>query len=169
MKKYDFNQGWTCRPMKEGAAAYPVSIPHDAMRTEERVATSTGEGNIGWFEGGDYEYVKIFTVDPDLADKKLVLEFESVYHNAEVWVNGRKALYRPYGYTNFYVELNEFHGHGCIQRREGQTAGGGSQKGSGVGQGEKAEEETCRIGILQRPGCEARLRFHEIRGFFAAM
>lgn len=94
--------------MKEGAEAYPVSIPHDAMRTEERVATSTGEGNIGWFEGGDYEYVKKFTLEPELSGKKLILEFESVYHNAEVWVNGQKALYRPYGYTNFYVELNEF-------------------------------------------------------------
>lgn len=94
--------------MKEGGEAISVSIPHDAMRTEARVATSTGEGNIGWFEGGDYEYVKKFTVDPDFADKKLILEFESVYHNAEVWVNGQKAMYRPYGYTNFYVELNDF-------------------------------------------------------------
>ena len=88
--------------------ASPVSLPHDAMRTEERVAASTGEGNIGWFEGGDYEYVKKFTPDAELAGKKLVLEFESVYHNAEVWVNGQKAMYRPYGYTNFYVELNDF-------------------------------------------------------------
>ena len=108
MRKYDFNQGWTVRPIKEGGVAYPVSIPHDAMRTEERVATSTGEGNIGWFEGGDYEYLKKFTVGPSLSGKKLILEFESVYHNAEVWVNGTRAMYRPYGYTNFYVELNDF-------------------------------------------------------------
>lgn len=94
--------------MKEGGEAYPVSIPHDAMRTEERVATSTGEGNIGWFEGGDYEYIKKFTLEQELLGKKLVLEFESVYHNAEVWVNGQKAMERPYGYTNFYVELNDF-------------------------------------------------------------
>ncbi len=46
MKRYDFNQDWTVRPIKEGGASVPVTIPHDAMRTEERVATSTGEGNI---------------------------------------------------------------------------------------------------------------------------
>ncbi len=32
------------------------------------------------------------------------LEFEGVYHNAEVWLNGQKAAFRPYGYTNFYVD-----------------------------------------------------------------
>lgn len=106
MKKLDFNRDWTCRALKDGATAIPVTLPHDAMRTEARVNTSLGEGNIGWYEGGDYEYVKRFAVPAELKDKRLVLEFESVYHNAEVWVNGQKAAYRPYGYTNFYVELN---------------------------------------------------------------
>ena len=108
MKKYDFNRDWTCRPLSREGDAVPVTLPHDAMRTEARVNTSLGEGNIGWFEGGDYEYRKIFTVPEELEGKKLTLEFESVYHNAEVYVNGQKAAYRPYGYTNFYVELNDF-------------------------------------------------------------
>ncbi|HAE45219.1 MAG TPA: glycoside hydrolase family 2, partial [Lachnospiraceae bacterium] len=106
MKKIDFNSGWTCRSLKEGREAVPVMLPHDAMRTESRVRTSLGEGNIGWFEGGDYEYRKVFTLQPALADQNLLLEFEGVYHNAEVWVNGQKAMERPYGYTNFYVNLN---------------------------------------------------------------
>ena len=108
MKKYDFNQDWFCRSLTRGGEAYPVAIPHDAMRTEARVETSMGEANIGWFEGGDYEYTKTFTLPDELRGKTLVLEFESVYHNAEVYVNGQKAMYRPYGYTNFYVELNPY-------------------------------------------------------------
>ena len=107
MKRYDFNTGWTCRALKPGAEAIPVTLPHDAMRTEARLNTSLGEGNIGWFEGGDYEYRKCFTLSEEQRNKKLLLEFESVYHNAEVWLNGRKIAFRPYGYTNFYVELNE--------------------------------------------------------------
>jgi beta-galactosidase len=107
MKRYDFNQDWTCKSLKTGKTI-PVTLPHDAMRTERRVNTSLGEGNIGWFEGGDYEYRKTFTPGPELAGKKLLLEFESVYHNAEVWINGKKAMYRPYGYTNFYVESDGF-------------------------------------------------------------
>ncbi len=108
MKKYDFNHGWICTPLAEGGETIPVTLPHDAMRTEERVRTSVGEANIGYFAGGDYEYRKEFTLPWELAEKKLVLEFESVYHNAEVWVNGTKAAFRPYGYTNFYVELNPY-------------------------------------------------------------
>ena len=105
MRKTDFNHGWTCRPLSREGEAIPVTLPHDAMRTEARVPTSLGEGNIGWFEGGDYEYSKSFTLPAELMDQKLLLEFESVYHNAEVWLNGEKCAYRPYGYTNFYVDL----------------------------------------------------------------
>ena len=115
MKRYDFNRGWTCRALKPGGEPIPVTLPHDAMRTEARVGTSLGEGNIGWYEGGDYEYRKIFTLPEDLAGQKLILEFESVYHNAEVWLNGQKLASRPYGYTNFYAELN-----GALQEGENE-------------------------------------------------
>ena len=106
MKRYDFNTGWTCRPMSRKGDAVPVTLPHDAMSTEQRVSTSLGEGNIGWFEGGDYEYRKVFSIPDDLQGQTLILEFESVYHNAEVWLNGEKIAFRPYGYTNFYVNLS---------------------------------------------------------------
>ncbi len=105
MKRWDFNRGWTCRPLSREGEAVAVTLPHDAMRTEKRVPTSLGEGNIGYFEGGDYEYRKLFTVPSWLLEQRLVLEFEGVYRNAEVWLNGQKAAFRPYGYTNFYVEL----------------------------------------------------------------
>ena len=109
MKKYDFNRGWTCRALKSGAQAVPVALPHDAMRTEARIAESLGEGNIGWFEANDYEYCKRFTLtEEQRSAQNLTLEFESVYRHAEVWLNGRQAAFRPYGYTNFYVDLKPF-------------------------------------------------------------
>ena len=108
MRRLDFNHGWICRPLSRGGEAAAVTLPHDAMRTEARVRTSLGEANIGYFEGGDYEYIKRFSVPAELSGKTLVLEFEGVYRNAEVWINGEKAAYRPYGYTNFYVELAPF-------------------------------------------------------------
>ena len=107
MKKYDFNTGWTCRCLTREEEPVEVTIPHDAMISEERNETSLGEGNIGWFIGGDYEYRKLYTPPAEYQGKKLVLEFEAVYHNAEVYVNGEKVHYRPYGYTNFYVELTD--------------------------------------------------------------
>ena len=53
MRKMGFNQGWTCRPLSREGNAVPVTLPHDAMRTETRTPLSLGEGNIGYFEGGD--------------------------------------------------------------------------------------------------------------------
>ena len=34
-----------------------------------------------------------------------VLEFEGVYHNAEVHLNGEKIASCPYGYSDFYADL----------------------------------------------------------------
>ena len=108
MKRYDFNHDWTCRALKPGAQAIPVTLPHDAMRTEARVNTSLGEGNIGWFEGGDYEYRKRFTLSEEQKKQDVLLEFESVYHDAEVYLNGQQIMFRPYGYTNFYAEMTPY-------------------------------------------------------------
>ena len=44
MKKWDFNSGWTCRSLSRPGDAVPVTLPHDAMRTENRVPDSIGEG-----------------------------------------------------------------------------------------------------------------------------
>ena len=53
-------------------------------------------------------YEKEFSVPQEYEDFRVVFEFEGVYRNAEVYLNGKRAGFRPYGYTNFYVEANEF-------------------------------------------------------------
>lgn len=103
MKKYDFNHGWTCRALSDGSVPCPVTLPHDAMISEERTEDSPGAENIGWFSCRDYEYVKTFSVPEEYRDKTVLFEFEGIYHRAEVFLNGRSAACRPYGYTNFYV------------------------------------------------------------------
>ena len=104
MKATPLLTGWTCRHLGDTAPGKPVTLPHDAMLAEPRTALSAGGTNTGWYEGYDYEYQRTLTVpENELADTH-ILEFEGVYHNAEVWLNGQKAAFRPYGYTNFYVD-----------------------------------------------------------------
>ena len=104
MKATPLLTGWTCRHLGDTAPGKTVTLPHDAMLAEPRTALSAGGTNIGWYEGYDYEYRRTLTVpENELADTR-ILEFEGVYHNAEVWLNGQKAAFRPYGYTNFYVD-----------------------------------------------------------------
>lgn len=104
MKPTPLLTGWTCRHLGDTAPGKTVTLPHDAMLAEPRTALSAGGTNTGWYEGHDYEYRRTLTVpENELADTH-ILEFEGVYHNAEVWLNGQKAAFRPYGYTNFYVD-----------------------------------------------------------------
>jgi beta-galactosidase len=108
MKKIDFNGDWTVCHFGTGESAKKVNLPHDAMLSEPRRADSAGGTNTGWYEGHDYCYKKQFFVPEDWKDKKICFEFEGVYHNAEVLLNGEKAAFRPYGYTNFYVDANKY-------------------------------------------------------------
>ncbi len=102
-----FNTGWTCRHAGDNAPGKPVTIPHDAALSEPRSPTAAGGVNTGWYEAFDYIYEKTFTPEPAWKNKKLLLEFEGVYRAAEVSLNGELLCIRPYGYTNFYVDLTD--------------------------------------------------------------
>ena len=43
-----------------------------------------------------------------MRDQKVLFEFEGVYQQAEVFINGEKAGFRPYGYTNFYIDADSY-------------------------------------------------------------
>ena len=104
MKATPLLTGWTCRHLGDTAPGKTVTLPHDAMLAEPRTALSAGGTNTGWYEEYDYEYRRTLTVPENALADTHILEFEGVYHNAEVWLNGQKAAFRPYGYTNFYVD-----------------------------------------------------------------
>ncbi len=103
MKKSDFNFGWQFA--REGEALSPVTLPHDAMIIEPRGA-KTSNGGHGYFPGGVYTYEKTFIAPANWADKTILVEFEGVYKNATVSLNGKELTFHPYGYTGFFVELD---------------------------------------------------------------
>ena len=106
MIRSDFNHNWFVKHLGEAGSGLLVTLPDDAMLREKRTASAVGGLNVGWFEGYDYLYTKTFSLTAAEAARHNVLEFEGVYRKAEVMVNGKKAAFRPYGYTNFYVELD---------------------------------------------------------------
>lgn len=108
MKKIDFNQAWTYCRVGEETVKCDVMIPHDAMISEKRAEDSAGGINTGWFEGYDYIYEKEFEIPDEYEKQEISFEFEGVYHNAEVYLNGEKAAYRPYGYSNFYIDADPY-------------------------------------------------------------
>lgn len=85
-----------------------MTLPHDAMLHEKRNNDSLGGTNTGWYEADDYMYKKCFDSSVLQGADCAILEFEGVYKDAEVYVNDRMVSYRPYGYTNFYVDIKGF-------------------------------------------------------------
>ena len=108
MRSTSFHDNWFVRHVEETGLGTPVTIPHDAMLSEPRTAIAEGGLNVSWFEGRDYVYTKKFTMTQEELQQHSILEFEGVYRKAEVFVNGKKAAFRPYGYTNFYVDLDAY-------------------------------------------------------------
>jgi beta-galactosidase len=62
----------------------------------------------GFTTGGTGWYRKTFTVPGENAGKTFIIQFDGVYMNAQVWVNGRMAGRHPYGYTTFWFDITRY-------------------------------------------------------------
>ena len=81
-----------------------VTLPYDAMIHEKRQPKCINSYNTGYYPGGAYLYSKRFWV---AEAKHMVVEFEGVYGITEVFLNKKKMAENVYGYTNFFVCLDE--------------------------------------------------------------
>ena len=119
MFRVSFNDGWEFRPKVSSFAELggaslpyrPATLPHDAMLGQERIAPD-GAGKDGgagaYFPGGAFEYRKVFSVPEEYRGSRILLEFEGVYRDAMVYINGDYAGQRPYGYSLFRVDAGRF-------------------------------------------------------------
>ncbi|MET7845249.1 glycoside hydrolase family 2 TIM barrel-domain containing protein [Streptomyces sp. NPDC005356] len=84
-----------------------VAVPHDwsieqTPTTEHNTTSGTGflPGGLGW-------YRKKFTVPAAYAGKRISVEFDGVYMDANVYVNGDLVGNHPYGYTGFAQDITD--------------------------------------------------------------
>ena len=98
MKRYDFNDSWICN----GTC---VHLPHDAMIHEIRKADNPSGSAGAFFPGGKYIYEKTF---PNPEAEHILFQFDGVYKNAVVYINGKEAGGTEYGYLPFFVCADEF-------------------------------------------------------------
>lgn len=106
MQKISFNDNWLYEH-------HPVTIPHDAMLAGKRDPKSKGGCASGYFNGGKYYYEKSFQAPAEWEQKHLCLQFEGVYKNSRVLINGKEAGGAEYGYIPFFIELDDFLEYGC--------------------------------------------------------
>jgi len=116
VERRSFNDGWLAGhkagPFDNSAGALPparaVTLPYDIVRDLPRSADSAQGSHNGYFPGGHFEYAKTFDVPDEYRDKVVTIEFEGVYRDAMVFINGEFAGQRPNGYAGFTVAADPY-------------------------------------------------------------
>ncbi len=87
---------------------HTLNVPHD-WAIEGDFSASAPSGNSGGaLPGGIGWYRKTFTVDNADKGKMMYIDFDGVYMNAKVWINGTLLGQRPYGYSSFRYDLTPY-------------------------------------------------------------
>lgn len=89
-----------------------VNLPHD-WSIEDLPGTNSpfnpdvvnGVG-VGFTTGGTGWYRKEFIIPSSQKSKKIIIQFDGVYMNEDVWINGKHLGNHPYGYTSFYYDIS---------------------------------------------------------------
>jgi beta-galactosidase len=82
-----------------------VDLPHDwSIEGKIDPQNPTG-GSGGFFPAGVAWYRRSFTAPAAWQAKHVTVEFEGIYMNATVYLNGRELGTHPYGYTTFSCDL----------------------------------------------------------------
>ncbi|MBW4889011.1 DUF4982 domain-containing protein [Mucilaginibacter sp. HMF5004] len=113
----NFNHGWKFILGDDSLARYAkyddskwrqLTLPHDWSiegTFDEKATSTTNEGalptGIGW-------YRKIFTLPAASEGKNTYIDFDGVYKNSEVWINGHYLGKRPNGYISFRYDLTPY-------------------------------------------------------------
>jgi beta-galactosidase len=112
-----FDAGWRFQLGDLPAASQPafddtnwrlLDVPHDWSIEGALNPPPEGDSNGGFFCHGIGWYRKSFTLPADTAAKKVVVEFDGVYMNSEVWINGQFLGRRPYGFIGFRYDLTGY-------------------------------------------------------------
>ena len=116
-ERSDFNADWRFHLGDGLQAAQPgfadndwrvLDLPHDwAIEGDFSQENPSGTGG-GALPGGVGWYRKTFSVDKADAGKIFRIEFDGVYMNSEVFINGVSLGVRPYGYISFSYDLTPY-------------------------------------------------------------
>ncbi|PYT04509.1 MAG: glycoside hydrolase family 2 [Acidobacteria bacterium] len=117
----DFDEGWRFHlgdvaggqdPGLDDSQWRLLDLPHDwsieGEFSEKNPAMPEGgalPGGVGW-------YRKTFNLPASDKGRLVFVDFDGVYRNSEVWINGHYLGKRPYGYISFEYELSPYVNYG---------------------------------------------------------
>lgn len=89
-----------------------LNLPHDWSIELPFDSTSPTNNSGGALRGGLGWYRKTFTLPATDKGKTIYIDFDGVYRNSEVFINGHSLGMRPNGYISFRYELGQFLNYG---------------------------------------------------------
>jgi beta-galactosidase len=92
----------------DDAAWRSITLPHDWSIEGPPDPKNPSGGAEGFFPTGVGWYRRGFDSPKDWSGQHITVEFEGVYMNATVWLNGEKLGTHPYGYTAFVYDLTPY-------------------------------------------------------------
>ncbi len=112
-----FNENWkfhlgdienAMSPQFEDSSWRNLSVPHDWSIEGEFSVDNPATPGGGALPGGKGWYRKTFYVSDVDSGKVFFIDFDGVYCNSEVWINGQYLGKRPYGYSSFRYDLTRY-------------------------------------------------------------
>jgi len=95
------------KPLFNDSKWRTLNLPHDwSIENEFKADAPTGGGG-GYLPTGIGWYRKHFKVSNPIG-KNISIEFEGVYQNSDVWLNGHLLGHYPNGYMTFYYDLTPY-------------------------------------------------------------
>lgn len=90
-----------------------LDLPHD-WSIEDIPGTNSpfdpeavSEVSGGFTSGGTGWYRKSFVLPDEVSGKRILIQFDGVYMNPEIWINGVSLGNHPYGYTSFWFDITD--------------------------------------------------------------
>lgn len=120
-ERINFDKGWRFALADSAQMSSPeyndskwrqLNLPHD-WAIEGDFSASAPSGNSGGsLPGGIGWYRKTFKVGGLDKGLRFYIDFDGVYMNAKVWINGTLLGQRPYGYSSFRYDLTPYLNYG---------------------------------------------------------
>lgn len=96
------------KPQFDDGAWRTLDVPHDWSIELPFDKSLQGGSSVGYLPGGIGWYRKTFTVPESSQGKKIVIDFDGVYMDSQVWINGHLLGRRPSGYVSFQYDLTPY-------------------------------------------------------------
>ncbi|HEX8850490.1 MAG TPA: glycoside hydrolase family 2 TIM barrel-domain containing protein [Gemmatimonadaceae bacterium] len=118
----DFDAGWKFQlgdvsggqdSSRDDSRWRALDLPHDWSIEGDFSETNPAGAGGGALPGGVGWYRKHFTVPASDSARLTFVEFDGVYRDSEVWINGHYLGKRPYGYSSFRYELTPYLRYGA--------------------------------------------------------